>query len=86
MSSSLHITRAKRIDILALDAVMCDRNVMQETAQLVQVKMRRQQIAAEIGHGVVLCLAGVITIGLDHAYILALRAFAHGGPGGNTKT
>src|SRR5712692_7694758 len=71
------IPRAERIDILALDAVRRDRIAMQETAQLVEIEMRRQQIAAaEINHSAVLRLASRITIGLDHADIVALHALA----------
>ncbi len=54
---------------------------MQETAQLVEIKMRRQQIAAaKIDHGAVLRLASVVAISLDHADIVALHALADGRP------
>ena len=72
---------AERIDIRALDAVRRDRIAVQETAQLVEIKMRRQQItAAEIDHGAVLRLAGVVAISLDHAHIVALHALADSCP------
>jgi hypothetical protein len=54
---------------------------MQQTVQLVEIEMRRQQIAAaEIDHGAVLRLAGLVAIGLHQAHILALHALADGRP------
>ncbi len=54
---------------------------MQQTAQLVEVEMRGQHIAAaEIDDGAMLRLAGVVTIGLDDAHIVALDALADSRP------
>jgi hypothetical protein len=53
---------------------------VQQTAELAQIEMRRQQIpAAEIDHRAVPRLAIMIAIGLDHAEIFALYALADGG-------
>jgi len=54
---------------------------MQQTAQLVEIKMRRKHVAAaEIDDSAVLRLAGVVAIGLDYADIVALHAFADSCP------
>ena len=52
---------------------------MQQTAELVEIKMPRQQVpAAEIDDRAVTGLAVGIAIGFDHTYVFAFDALADG--------
>src|SRR5580704_17761595 len=71
------VLRADRADIIAPDAAIVDRFPVQQAAELVEVEMRCQKIAAtEIDDGAMLRLAVVVAIGFDHAHVFALHVLA----------
>src|SRR5258708_28833514 len=71
------VPRADRADIVAPDAAIVDRFPVQQAAELVEVEMRCQKIAAaEIDDGAMLRLAVVVAIGFDHAHVFALHVLA----------
>ena len=72
---------ADRTHILAFDRIITSLLAMQETPQLRQIEMRREQIlATEIENRAVLGFAGPVAIGFDDAYVFALEAVADGCP------
>ena len=74
------IPRSDRLHILAGGGIVLG-IAMQQTPQLRQIQMRREQIlAAEIENGAVLGFAGPVAIGFDHAHVFALKAVADGCP------
>ena len=69
-----------RSHVLALDAIGV-LVAMQQTPQLRQIEMRREQIlATKIDNGAVLGFAGAVAIGFDEAHVFALDALADGCP------
>jgi len=73
------IPRTDGGDVLAAHGSIGSHIAVQQAAELVEIKMRRQQIpAAEIDDGAVTGLAVVVAIGFDHAHIVALDALADG--------
>jgi hypothetical protein len=61
------------------DVVIVRCVTVQETAELAEIEMRCQQIAAtKIEDCAVTRLALFVAIGFDHAHVLALHAFADG--------
>src|SRR5271155_194610 len=71
------VPRADRADIVAPDAAIVDRFPVQQAAELVEVEMRCQKIAAaKIDHGAMPRLTVVVAIGFDHAHVFALHVLA----------
>src|SRR5215831_182482 len=69
-----------RSHVLAFDAISLFL-AMQQTPQLRQIEMRREQIlAAKIENGAVLGFARPVAIGFDEAHVFALDALADGCP------
>ena len=69
------VLRADRADIIARDATIVGRIAVQQAAELVEVEMRCQKIAAaEIDDGAMPRLAVAVAIGFDHARQMGSRA------------
>src|SRR5580700_7061729 len=71
------VPRPDRADIIARDATIVGRFAVQQAAELVEIEMRCQKIAAaEIDDGTMPRLAVVVAIGFDHAHVFALHVLA----------